>query len=279
MSLPTDVRTLLADARDGAVVVLTGAGISAESGIPTFRGDDGYWTLGSRNYRPEEIATHAMFRAQPRAVWSWYLQRRAGCRDAAPNPAHRALADLEQSLGPRFTLVTQNIDGLHTRAGSSPQRTLEIHGCLQRVRCADACGQPPHVLPPRFDEWSADRELTEEESAALRCPRCSAWLRPHVLWFDEYYDEENFRFDSAVRATDAAALLLVVGTSGATNLPNLMCQRAAANGCALLVVNRDPSPFSALAERCARGAFVQGTASQWIPSIVDALVGRERPRR
>ncbi|HVV49677.1 MAG TPA: Sir2 family NAD-dependent protein deacetylase, partial [Polyangia bacterium] len=102
----------------GPIVFLTGAGISAESGIPTFRGAEGYWRVGSRNYQPTEMAAAAAFARMPEEVWRWYLYRRGVCRAAAPNDAHRALVALERRLGARFLLVTQNVDGLHLRAGS-----------------------------------------------------------------------------------------------------------------------------------------------------------------
>src|SRR5512144_3067857 len=126
-------------ARSGNVVALTGAGISAESGIPTFRGAEGYWVVGSRNYMPQEMATRAMFERDPAEVWRWYLYRFGVCKDARPNDGHRALAALERALGDAFALVTQNIDGLHVRAGSSRERTFEIHGDAGLVRCADEC--------------------------------------------------------------------------------------------------------------------------------------------
>src|SRR5512138_4021579 len=110
-------------ARRGSVVVLTGAGVSAESGIPTFRGAEGFWVVGSRNYMPQEMATHAMFERDPQEVWRWYLYRFGVCARVEPNPAHHALAALDRALGDRFTLVTQNIDGLHLRAGATPERT------------------------------------------------------------------------------------------------------------------------------------------------------------
>src|SRR5215207_6618704 len=132
---------LLRDAlgRSGLIVFLTGAGISAESGIPTFRGKEGYWTVGSTEYHPQELATSTAFRRMPWAVWAWYLYRRRVCRAAAPNDAHRALVRAEASLGDRFLLITQNVDGLHRRAGSSAERTYEIHGNIELARCADAC--------------------------------------------------------------------------------------------------------------------------------------------
>src|SRR5690349_7061367 len=113
-------------ARDGRVVALTGGGVSAESGIPTVRGKEGYWTIGSREYHPQELATHEAFLAMPWEVWAWYLYRRGVCRVAAPNAGHAALVRWDLALGERFALVTQNVDGLHARAGSTPARTYTI---------------------------------------------------------------------------------------------------------------------------------------------------------
>ncbi|NOS74904.1 MAG: RNA polymerase subunit sigma, partial [Methyloglobulus sp.] len=112
------------------ITVLTGAGVSAESGIPTFRGEEGYWTVGSRNYQPSEIATQAMFQRNPKEVWKWFLYRRGICEDALPNPGHLAIVKMEKLLGSRFRLVTQNVDGLHLRAGSNIDRTYQVHGNL-----------------------------------------------------------------------------------------------------------------------------------------------------
>ncbi|MCA9686135.1 MAG: RNA polymerase subunit sigma, partial [Myxococcales bacterium] len=110
--LERELDTLLARTEPKKVVVLTGAGISAESGIPTFRGPEGYWTVGAREYHPQELATLQAFNRMPREVWHWYLYRRGICRAAEPNPAHFALVELERALGDRFTLITQNVDGL-----------------------------------------------------------------------------------------------------------------------------------------------------------------------
>jgi NAD-dependent deacetylase len=251
----------------GAVVALTGAGISAESGIPTFRGKEGYWVVGSRNYMPQEMATREMFERAPEEVWRWYLYRFGVCRDARPNAGHEALVRLERALGERFTLVTQNIDGIHRRAGS--RRVLCIHGDAAYVRCARDCGLGVVDLPPVAPR--GDGPLTPAERAALTCPRCGGWLRPHVLWFDEYYDEENYRLDTALRAAGAAELLLVVGTSGATNLPMQIGQLVFRRGAALVDVNPEENPFAELAARSPRGFFARGSACERLPSIAAAL--------
>lgn len=255
--------------REGRVAVLTGAGISAESGIPTFRGKEGYWVVGSRNYMPQEMATHGMFEEAPDEVWRWYLYRFGVCRDARPNAGHDALVALEKALGERFTLVTQNIDGLHRRAGS--ERVLCIHGDAAYVRCARECGLGIADLPPLVPRGAGP--LTDAERAALHCPRCGGWLRPHVLWFDEYYDEENYRMDSALRAAGEADLLLVVGTSGATNLPMQIGRLAFHRGAAMVDVNPEENPFAELAERSPRGFFARGSACERLPEIVSTLAG------
>jgi NAD-dependent deacetylase len=271
--MTAEVSDLLGRAASGAgrVVVLTGAGISAESGIPTFRGPEGYWKVGSRNYRPMELATHEAFLRVPDDVWGWYLYRRATCHAAAPNAAHRALVGLERALGDRFLLVTQNVDGLHLRAGNSLPRTHQIHGNIDFVRCAVDCTTEIRPLPEELgDAWEKGRLPGDREHALLRCPRCGGPARPHVLWFDEYYDEERFHFTSSLRAAESAALLVVVGTSGATNLPTQMCELAARRGTPMLVVDPEPTPFAALAVR-EGGRFLRGTACAEVPPLATRI--------
>jgi NAD-dependent protein deacetylases, SIR2 family len=162
----------------GRLTVMSGAGISAESGIPTFRGTEGYWTVGSRVYHPQEMATRAMFDRSPREVWRWYLYRMGVCRQAAPNAGHRAVVDLERLLGERFTLITQNVDGLHLRAGSSPGRALQIHGNVFFMRCAGECSTAVFPLPADVPAKEPDEPLTDAEAARLVCPRCGGLARP-----------------------------------------------------------------------------------------------------
>jgi NAD-dependent deacetylase len=266
------LRRILGDVREarGNVVVLTGAGISAESGIPTFRGREGIWVVGSRNYMPQEMATLEMFERDPAEVWRWYLYRFGVCTDARPNPGHDALVALEGALGDRFTLVTQNIDGLHRRAGS--RQVYCIHGDAAYVRCADACGIGVVDLPPGLVP-RGDAPLSPAERKVLTCPRCQGWLRPHVLWFDEYYDEPHYRMDSALRAAGAADLLLVVGTSGATNLPMQIGRMVFQRGAALVDVNPEENPFAEMAEASPRGFFARGSACERLPEIVAELAG------
>ncbi len=260
--------------RAGRVVALTGAGISAESGIPTFRGAEGYWVVGSRNYMPQEMATRERFDEAPEEVWRWYLYRFGVCRHAQPNDGHRALVALDRALGDRFHLVTQNIDGLHLRAGATPARTSCIHGDAAFVRCAEGCF--PGKLPlPDMGVRTGETPFTAEDRERLSCPHCGGGLRPHVLWFDEYYDEENYRMQTALRAASQASLLLVVGTSGATNLPMQIGDIAWRRGIAIVDVNPEENPFSELCAQSARGYFAQGSASERLPEIVLALTAPE----
>ncbi len=255
----------------GPIVFLTGAGISAESGIPTFRGPEGYWRVGSRSYQPTEMATAVAFAQMPDEVWRWYLYRRRVCRSAAPNQAHRALVDLEQQLGDRFVLVTQNVDGLHLRAGQSPGRTYQVHGNIHSCRCVRGCAPAVRPLPETIDAaWTQAPHLTDAERRALRCA-CGERLRPHVLWFDESYDEPLYRYVSALRAAETAAALVVVGTSGATTLPARMCEMVAARGVPLIVVDPEPTVFTSLAEASRSGLVLRGTACETVPALAEAL--------
>ncbi|HYS56446.1 MAG TPA: NAD-dependent deacylase [Thermoanaerobaculia bacterium] len=168
------------------IVVLTGAGVSADSGIPTFRGQGGLW----RNYRAEDLATPEAFARNPLLVWEWYEWRRSLVRDAEPNAAHRAIASLGDAL-----VVTQNVDGLHQRAGS--QNVIELHGNLFRARC--------------FRD-GARRDAVEAFAELPPHCACGALLRPDVVWFGEMLPEGAFA--RAGHAVHEADLLLVIGTSG-----------------------------------------------------------------
>lgn len=252
-----ELQALLASVSPSAerpVVFLTGAGFSAASGIPTFRGPEGYWRVGSREYQPEQLATLAAFTAMPREVWRWYLYRKGVCDRAAPNEAHRALVALEQRLGDAFVLITQNVDGLHRRAGSSAARTLEVHGNIgtmrdletdERLPVPEACALPDRETPLDDARW----EL-------LRNPRTGNRCRPHVLWFDECYDEENYRADSALRAASSASVLVIVGTSGAAAIPWHAAHAALARGAVVIDVNPEENPFRALVRDRARGGWL-----------------------
>jgi len=263
----------------GLILVLTGAGISAESGIPTFRGEEGYWRIGSRNYFPEELATRAAFARMPDEIWGWYLYRRSVCRAAALNAGHLALAKLERELtqrgeSERFLLITQNVDGLHVRAGNTLARTFQIHGNIDFMRSIDDRDVRCFPVPVEIGEhWERGKPIRARERALLVCPNGSP-ARPHVLWFDESYDEERFRFQSSLAAVERAALVIVIGTSGATNLPSMIVHRTVERRVPLLVINRDESPFSELAEQIPEGYFVQASAGEVLPPLVDVLLDK-----
>ena len=229
-----DAATALAGAK--TVAVLTGAGISAESGVPTFRGVDGLW----RKYRAEDLATPAAFARDPHLVWEWYRWRRQRMAAVSPNPGHVALARLAARF-PAFTLVTQNVDGLHVRAGSTG--VLELHGNIWRDRCT---GRPPHRAEHRAGEPGA----VEEGGRVPKC-HCGAPMRPDVVWFGEGLPEEAL--EAAVEAFERAQVALVIGTSSlvfpAAALPR-MAQRA---GATLIEINPEQTPLSAEAHLALRG--------------------------
>lgn len=270
MDLPAGMLDLLDRglAGSGPIVFLTGAGISAESGIPTFRGEEGYWTVGSREYRPEELATRAAFERMPREVWSWYLYRRGVCHAAEPNAAHRALVDLEHGFHERLVLITQNVDGLHLRAGSLPHLTYQIHGNIDFMRHDDSGDRTPVLLPSSLSPtWEKGRLPTDEELEALRHPETGKLGRPHVLWFDEYYDEELFRFESSLQTAVEASLLIIVGTSGATNLPLQVAAASLKRGTPVIALNRDPNTAFAEVADYPNGWFELGSATALVPAV------------
>lgn len=175
--------------------VLTGAGVSAESGLPTFRGANGLW----RGYRVEDVATPEAFAADPEMVWQFYSERRQRHETVEPNPAHLALAELERALGARSFLCTQNVDSLHELAGS--QRVVHMHGRLMQSRCSRAtCKTVP------FE----DRSLYRTRAEIRACEECGALVRPHICWFGEV----PFQMELVLQQLGAATVLLTVGTSG-----------------------------------------------------------------
>jgi NAD-dependent deacetylase len=226
------------------VVVLTGAGISAESGVPTFRGAGGLW----RQHRPEDLATPEAFARGPRLVWEWYDWRRARVAKAEPNPGHLALAQLERRI-PDFTLITQNVDGLHQRAGS--RRVLKLHGDIWTLHCL-GCG---------LEETNHDVPLRE---IPPRCS-CGGLFRPGVVWFGEALPADVLRH--AMEAAAHAQVFLVVGTSAvvqpAASLPLLAQQ----NGAKLVEVNLEETPLSAQAD-----ASFWGKAGELLPRLLETAV-------
>lgn len=207
------------------VAALTGAGISAESGVPTFRGPGGLW----RGFRPEELATPAAFARDPQRVWEWYHWRRRVVLAAEPNPGHRALAALEERLQDAFTLITQNVDRLHQRAGS--RRVVELHGNLLEARCT-RCGRIEPLAPGAAGTPS--------------CPACGALQRPNVVWFGEPLPEAAWA--RARQAASTASVFLVIGTSAVVYPAAGLVEVAAAGGARIIEVNPEETPMSALAD-------------------------------
>ncbi|HEX4067545.1 MAG TPA: NAD-dependent deacylase [Acidobacteriaceae bacterium] len=177
---------------EGRLFVLTGAGISAESGLATFRGSGGLWN----GHRVEEVATPEAWQANPELVWRFYSMRRRDAMAAAPNAGHLALAAIEERMGDRFYLCTQNVDDLHERAGS--QRVHHMHGTLFASRCV------------RCEEPFADQEFYETAERLPKCRKCGGPVRPHIVWFGEM----PLDMDGIYRELDRATAVLVVGTSG-----------------------------------------------------------------
>lgn len=243
LASPSDLEALLSDAR--SICVLTGAGISRESGVPTFRGEDGLW----RKFRAEDLATPEAFARDPVLVWEWYAWRRELISQAQPNPAHRALVEIEASVASRpdgrFTLITQNVDGLHERAGS--RNVVRLHGSLWHLRCS-RCGSAHSNRPDREDR------RVPLDPFPPRCYRqgCSALLRPAVVWFGEPLPETEWK-----RATLAAAhadLFLVVGTSALVYPAASLPWAAKQSGAQLVEINPDPTPLSDIADCVLRGS-------------------------
>ncbi|NLX19642.1 MAG: RNA polymerase subunit sigma [Desulfobulbus sp.] len=256
----------------GKITVLTGAGISAESGIPTFRGPEGYWTVGSKVYQPQEMATFWMFSQQPDEVWKWYLYRMGVCAAAEPNPGHFALVDMERHFGDRFTLITQNVDGLHLRAGNTPARTFQIHGNVFYMRFSLECTDAVYEIPSGVQPKTKEEHLTDSDRELLRCPQCGARSRPHILLFDESYNEHHYHFYSSLKAARETALLIVVGTAGATNLPNQVANEVHRSGGIIIDVNIETNPFARLAEKDGRGFFVQQPSASALPAMTKAMI-------
>ncbi len=261
----------------GTLLCLTGAGVSAESGIPTFRGHDGFWTVGSQNYAPEEMATASFFHHSPLVVWDWYRHRFQKCRGAQPNPGHRALVKAEQRLQDRFRLVTQNVDNLHLEAGNQVSQTIEIHGSICWMRCVQATpefedtgrGCPDERVEIPWDFLTQDTSLEVFEDPLMRCTHCGEGMRPHVLWFDEYYQSsQHYRLDEALTWLGEADLLLIAGCSGTLFLPNQFVDYAASR-IPMIVIDPEAHEFVEKIVR-AGGLFLQGTSAEWLPSLLES---------
>lgn len=239
------MRAALLLSRAKNVVVFTGAGVSAESGLATFRGAGGLW----EGHRVEDVATPEAFGRDPLLVWRFYAMRRENAKKAQPNPAHKAIAKLEE-LFPSLVVVTQNVDGLHQRAGST--RVLELHGSLWRLFCAK-CGRtredhqvPLPQLPPR-------------------CGVCGGLERPGVVWFGEPLPEAVLA--EAERVSSQADAMLVVGTSGVVWPAAGLVEVAAAWGAAVIEVNPEPSALAYLAT-----VQIPAKAGEALPALTARLL-------
>jgi NAD-dependent deacetylase len=220
MNISDTLRSLLRTAE--SICVLTGAGISAESGIETFRGSNGLWS----KLKPEELASFDAFMRNPELVWEWYNYRKKIILDVKPNPAHSALARLEE-LANDFTLVTQNIDNLHRRAGS--KNILELHGNIERSYCI-GCGK-----------YFSQVEITSEKKVP-RCPSCNGIIRPDVVWFGEMLPEGVF--ETAVEAANRCELFFCIGTSAVVYPAASLPLTARNNGSYVVEINMEKTEIS-----------------------------------
>jgi NAD-dependent deacetylase len=240
-ALPEGLVAALRGARH--VAVLTGAGVSAESGIPTFReAQTGLWA----RFSPEDLATPEAFRRNPRLVWEWYAWRRELVARAEPNAGHGALARLE-GLVPRLTLITQNVDGLHARAGSSDP--IELHGNIARIKCS-----AEGTVYPSWDDTG---------DPPPRCPACGAHLRPDVVWFGEMLPREAL--ERAWEAASGCDLFLSVGTSGLVEPAASLPRVAYAAGATVAVINLDVTP-----SHDERVYYLNGKSGALLPALVSA---------
>ncbi len=254
------------------VSFLVGAGISAESGIPTFRGEGGYWRIGSKNYMAQQIGTKKFFNIAANEVNKFYLYRKSITAFAAPNSNHFMLKEIELLLKDNFALISQNVDGLHKKAGSSKERTFLIHGDHDFMRCGDDCSDELFPFPNgiellnrKKDQWS------DKESEILKCPNCREALRPHVLWFDEYYNEKFFKLDTVLKISYNTALLFVIGTSGATALPNQIVDNVIANDGFVVEVNPNETEFSEWIQNCENGKLIKSKSSPFLMALKNEI--------
>ena len=236
----------------GSVAVLTGAGVSAESGIATFRGAGGLW----EGHRVEEVAHPSAWARDPIRVWRFYDARRVQAATCQPNAGHLALARLETALEGRVTLATQNVDGLHRQAGS--KNVIELHGCLWRVRCV-SCHR---------EEENRDVPLPE---LPPHCSRCGGVQRPAIVWFGEVLPEKEFV--AAVEAARACHLFLVVGTSAVVQPAASLAMIAADAGAQVWEVNPDDTPVTGICDRVWRapsGEVMEEVVEEALRSVTGA---------
>jgi NAD-dependent deacetylase len=236
------------DLADARVLVITGAGISAESGIPTFRGKDGYW----RNLAPTKLATPEAFARDPQLVWEWYRERRRRIRAAEPNAAHKAVVDLADRAG-EFLLVTQNVDDLHARAGMAPAKMVQIHGDIFVTRCSRCEVEQKH-------------DYDHEQAEIPKCHKCGALMRPGVVWFGEMLEPRKLEIVENYVGGAPCDLVLVIGTTALFGYIVDWAIRAARNGGELIEINPSETQLSSFATRS-----VRGPAAAALPKLVNTL--------
>jgi NAD-dependent deacetylase len=224
-------------------------GCFAESGIPTFRGRDGYW----RNLDPAKLATPEAFARDPQLVWEWYSERRRRIRNAQPNAAHEAIAKLAKHAN-EFLLVTQNVDDLHARAGIPAEKMVQIHGDIFVTRCSH-CEFKRHDHEP------------EQEHQVAKCPHCHALVRPGVVWFGEQLSRNELESVENFLNGGACDVVIVAGTTATFGYIIDWALRASHNGGGLIEVNPEETPLSRFATR-----LVREPAAIALPSIVDQLI-------
>ncbi|PYK04367.1 MAG: hypothetical protein DME66_10170, partial [Verrucomicrobia bacterium] len=242
----------LVDLGNARLLVITGAGVSAESGIPTFRGKDGYW----RNLDPAKLATPEAFAKDPGLVWQWYRERRRRIRNAQPNPAHQAIAKLAQHAQ-EVLLVTQNVDDLHARAGSPKEKMVQIHGDIF-VTCCSRC-----------DFQRSDLEHDYEDIDVPRCPRCEGLMRPGVVWFGEQLPRDEVRRVENYLEAGPCDFVIVAGTTATFGYIIDWALRARANDGKLIEVNPEETPLSQFATQ-----QVRESAAIALPRLVDQFISR-----
>jgi NAD-dependent SIR2 family protein deacetylase len=260
------------------VLVLTGAGVSAESGIPTFRGKDGYW----RNLDPIKLATPEAFARDPQLVWDWYRDRRQRIRNAQPNAAHQAIAKLAQHAD-EFLLVTQNVDDLHARAGMPPEKMVQIHGDIFVTRCSrcdfaergsGGSPEPPSLGRLRSrNGCEATAGLSIAPTSAQneeipRCPKCEALMRPAVVWFGEQLPWNELQRVEGYLDRGACDVVIVAGTTATFGYLVDWTLRAGGRRGELIEVNPEETPLSRFATQ-----RVRDPAAIALPGIVDELTG------
>jgi NAD-dependent protein deacetylase/lipoamidase len=235
------------------VLVITGAGVSAESGIPTFRGKDGYW----RNLDPIKLATPEAFARDPELVWQWYRERRQRIRNAQPNAAHEAVAKLAQHAD-EFLLVTQNVDDLHERGGLGKAEMVQIHGDIFVTRCS-RCDFGRHDYGQEHEQG--------RENGVPRCVKCDALMRPGVVWFGEPLpSRETERIENYLQR-DSCGVVIVAGTTATFGYIIDWGLRASRRGGELIEVNLEETPLSRFATR-----LVREPAAAALPRIVDQMI-------